>query len=87
MSDINGLRDLLNNIEVEDPCKECILKQNCSNACFDLIEYYTYLSKRVRKQLESIPGVTQEHLENFEKLEKRGKMLVKWWKNTEGISD
>lgn len=87
MTGISTLRDALNNIEVKDPCPECLVHENCSNACFDLIEYYSYLSKQIRKQLESIPGVTREHLERFERLEKRGDMLVKWWKKAEEIHD
>jgi hypothetical protein len=72
---------------MDDTCEKCLLAANCSNACIDLMMYYNYLSKTTRANLESIPGVNKNHLEEFEKLETRGHMLVKWWKRTEGISD
>jgi hypothetical protein len=51
------------------------------------MEYYNYLSKKTRANLEAIPGITEEDLEEFEALERRGKALVKWWRITEGVRD
>ena len=72
---------------MDDPCEKCLIAANCSNACIELMDFYDYLSNKTRANLEAIPGITEEHLEEFEKLEKRGEMLVKWWKKTEGIRD
>lgn len=72
---------------MNDPCERCLISANCSNACVELMTYYGYLSKKVRATLEDDPGVTKEQIKEFEKLEKRGKAIVKWWKMTEGIRD
>jgi len=72
---------------MEDPCKTCLINSNCSNCCIELIEFYNYLSAKTRANLLAIPGITKKHLEEFEKLETRGEMLVKFWKNREGIND
>ena len=72
---------------MDDPCEKCLLAANCSNACIDLMEYYLYLSDKTRANLMEIPGITKEQLKEFEALETRGEMLVKWWKRTEGIRD
>lgn len=72
---------------MDDPCENCLISGNCSNACIDLMEYFLYLSNKTRANLEAIPGITEEQLKEFEALETRGEMLVKWWKRTEGIVD
>jgi len=72
---------------MDDPCEKCLIAINCSNACTEIMEYYNYLSKKTRANLEATPGITEEDLEEFEVLERRGKALVEWWRITEGIRD